>query len=71
MALTSEQQVRASAWAKVFEDGPTMTAVFDDMQEHIAQMQEPLERAGAMALLLYILRRRAQLRREQRKEKSR
>ena len=71
MALTTEQESRAHAWAKVFEDGPATTAVLDDMQEHAAQLSEPLERAGAMTLILFILRRRSQLRRQKGKESKR
>ena len=41
MPLTLEQESRAQAWAKVFEDGPATTAVLDDMQEHAAQLSEP------------------------------
>ena len=71
MPLTSEQQARAQAWVKVFEDGPAVTAVLDEMQEHAAQLSEPLERAGAMTLILFILRRRSQLRRQKGKNKDR
>src|SRR3990167_1590320 len=60
MPLTIEQESRAQAWAKVFEDGPATTAVLDDMQEHAAQLSEPLERAGAMTLILLIRRGRSQ-----------
>ena len=64
MALTSEQQARAQAWAKVFEDGPAITAVLDDMIMFIRNRVEPLERAGAWDLYGYIQERRSLLRRE-------
>jgi len=69
MPLTSEQEARAQAWAKVFEDGPAMTAVLDDMQEYAAQLSDPLVRAGATSLILFILRQRSKLRRQKGKDK--
>ena len=71
MALTSEQEARAMAWAKVFEDGPAVTAVLDDMQQYARQFPDPLERAGATGMILYILLQRSRLRREKRKEPKR
>ncbi|MDP3702912.1 MAG: hypothetical protein Q8R78_00765 [Candidatus Omnitrophota bacterium] len=69
MPLTIEQETRAQAWAKVFEDGPAMTAVLDDMQEYAAQLSDPLVRAGATSLILFILRQRSKLRRQKGKDK--
>ena len=63
MALTQEQEARAQAWAKVFEDGPAATSVLDDMQTYAKQMTDPLVRAGATDMILYVLLRRSQLRR--------
>lgn len=62
-ALTADQEARASAWAKVFEDGAATTAVLDDMQQYARSFADPLERAGATGLILYILLKRSQLRR--------
>ena len=59
------------AWAKVFEDGPAATAVLDDMQQYARQFPDPLERAGATGMILYILLQRSRLRREKRKEPKR
>ena len=70
MALTSEQEARAFAWAKVFEDGPATTAVLDDMTIFATGLPES-QQAGATRLLLYLLLRRSQLRREKRKEPKR
>ena len=64
MALTDEQQRRAQAWAKVFEDGPAITAVLDDMQRYARALAAPLDRAGATHMILYILTQRTLSRRE-------
>ncbi len=66
MALTSNQEARALAWAKVFEDGAATTAVLDDMTVFATGLPET-QQAGATRLLLYILQRRSQLRRLARK----
>ena len=70
MALTSDQEARAHAWAKVFEDGPSTTAVLDDMTAFAVGLPET-QVAGATRMLLYILLRRSQLRRQKGKEKAR
>lgn len=62
MALTTEQEARAHAWAKIFEDGPATTAVLDDLTVFVAGLPES-QQAGATRLLLQILLRRSQLRR--------
>lgn len=69
MALTNEQEARAYAWAKVFEDGAAATAVLDDMTVFASGLPET-QQAGATRLLLYILLRRSQLRRQKGKEKK-
>lgn len=71
MALTSEQEARAHAWAKVFEDGPATMAVLDDMQQYAKTLGDPVHRAGATDMILYILVRRSQLRRAARKDGKR
>jgi len=70
MPLTSEQEARAHAWAKVFEDGPATTAVLDDMTTFASGLSET-QQAGATRLLLYILLRRSQLRRQKGKDGKR
>lgn len=70
MPLTSEQEARAHAWATVFEDGAAATAVLDDMTIFATGLPET-QQAGATRLLLYILLRRSQLRRQKGKEKAR
>ena len=70
MALSPEQDARAQAWAKVFEDGPATTAVLDDLTVFANGLPET-QVAGAMKLLLYILIRRSQIRRAKSKEKAR
>ena len=64
--MTSEQEARAQAWAKVFEDGPATTAVLDDMTVFASALPET-QQAGATRLLLYLLLKRSQLRRTARR----
>ena len=68
MPLTLDQEARAQAWAKVFEDGAALTAVLDDMQGYAKSLAEPLERAGATAMILHILTQRSLLRRQKGKK---
>lgn len=62
MALTSEQEARAHAWASVFGDGAATTVVLDDMTVFATTLPEG-QQAGATRMLLYILTKRSQLRR--------
>ena len=62
MGLTPEQDARAHAWARVFEDGPATTAVLDDLVGFVASLQRE-DKAGAMMLVHHIYMRRSQLRR--------
>ena len=62
--LTPDQVARAQAWASVFQDGAATTAVLDDMQQYARQFADPLERAGATGMILYILLQRSKLRRQ-------
>ena len=66
MALSPDQEARAHAWAKVFEDGPATTAVLDDLTEFARALPET-QIAGAMNLLMHILLRRSALRRTARR----
>ena len=66
MALTTDQEARVHAWAKVFEDGPATTAVLDDLVTFVASLDRE-DKAGAMALVHHIYMRRSQLRRLARK----
>lgn len=68
--LTADQEARAQAWAKVFEDGPATTAVLDDMTVFVNGIPET-QQAGAARLLLFILLKRSQLRRARRNGKGR
>ncbi len=63
MPRTADQEARAQAWARVFEDGPAATAVLDDLTEFAKSLPET-QTAGAASLLLHILSRRSQIRRE-------
>lgn len=69
--LTPAQTGRATAWATVFADGQATTVVLDDMVSYARQLPDPLERAGATGLILYLLMRRSELRRQKRPEGSR
>ena len=64
--LTPAQEARAQAWAAVFADGPAATAVLDDMVGFARTLPEPLLRAGATELVLYVLSQRTALRRRSR-----
>ena len=68
--LTAEQDARAQAWARVFEDGAATTAVLDDLTVFVNSLPET-QQAGGCKTLLYILVRRSQLRRQKGKEKAR
>lgn len=57
--LTADQVARAQAWARVFEDGPALVVVLSDMRAFARSLGEPLERAGATEMLLFVLERRA------------
>lgn len=63
-----DQDAKAQAWAAVFQDGPAVTSVIEDMTSFVYSL--PTDQiAGGARLLTYILWRRGQLRRQ--KEKAR
>jgi len=69
MPLTSEQEARAQAWAKVFEDGPGLVSVLRDMRGYARSLENPLERAGATNMILFVLDRRDEFARQKGKAK--
>ena len=63
MSLTPEQEARAQAWAQVFQDAPATHMVLDDLTQFAYGLPET-QVAGATKMLLYILVKRSQLRRQ-------
>ena len=68
--LTADQVARAGAWATVFNGQPAVTVILDDLTVFVNSLPES-QQAGAAKVLMYILLRRSQLRRQQRKDKAR
>ena len=67
--MNDEQRVRAIAWAQLFADAQSTTLVLDDMTAFANSLSES-QQAGACKLLLYILAKRGQLRRERTRAKG-
>ncbi len=70
MSLTPDQKRVAEAYAHCFATAPATQIVLDDLTVTARNMGDPLERAGATSLLLHILLRRSQIRRDQAREKK-
>ena len=67
--MTDEQTIRAQAWASVFADSASSQVVTDDMTQFAYALPQD-QIAGAAKLLLYILTKRGQLRRERARTKG-
>lgn len=67
--LTDDQRVRAGAWEQLFSDAASATLVLDDMTNFANGLPES-QQSGACKLLLYILAKRGQLRREKTRAKG-
>ena len=67
MSLTPAQVHVANAYEQAF-NGPHRTVLLDDLTEICNTMTDPLQRAGAMTLLLHIMRRTSLQRRHKNKE---
>ena len=67
--MNDEQRIRATAWAQLFSDAQATALVLDDMTT-FANLLPESQQAGACKLLLYILAKRGQLRRERTRAKG-
>ena len=70
MSLNPAQRQIADAYSQVFASTPATQAVLDDLTVYANGLGEPLVRAGATLLLLYVLTKRSALRREKAREKA-
>lgn len=68
--MTPEQTVLAQAWADVFADGVATTMVLDEAWAYANTLPRE-DRAGAAALLVWVMNKRTQLRRHATRERAR
>ena len=68
--MNPAQRQVADAYSQVFASGAATQMVLDDLTVYANGLSEPLVRAGATLLLLYVLTKRSAIRREKMREKA-
>ena len=66
--MTPTQRTTAEAFAHVFAPGPQTQLVLDTMIGYARSLSDPLVRAGATEMVLYVLGQSGSLRRARRQE---